>query len=104
MIAIEHDALTGNVVIVLMPRSKNSLTDSEHGKIIAGMAGAVLIKLSQSSTFFKEKNSRHWHCFACFRRKTLAKSRSLEIIDITMRIFPAIHINTTLKFDWTIFG
>ena len=34
MIAIEHDALTGNVVIVLIPHSKNSLTDSEHGKLL----------------------------------------------------------------------
>ena len=46
MIVIENDALIGNVVIVLIPHSKNSLTDSEHEKFyfIAGMTGAVFIQ------------------------------------------------------------
>ena len=36
MIVIKNDALIGHVVIVLMPHSKNSLTDSEHGKLLQG--------------------------------------------------------------------
>ena len=36
MIVIKNDVLMGNVVIVLMPHSKNSLTDAEHGKVLQG--------------------------------------------------------------------
>ena len=48
------------------------------------------------------KTSRHG--FARFRRKPLANLCSLEMIDITMHIFPAIHVHKTVTFDWAIFG
>ena len=34
MIVIANEALIGNMVIVLLPYSQNSLTDSEHGKLL----------------------------------------------------------------------
>ncbi len=52
----------------------------------------------------EQNNSRQRHWFARFRRKTLANSRSLEMVDITMPIFAAIHVNKTLKIDHAIFG
>ena len=60
MIVIEHDALIGNVRIVVMAYSKNSLTDSEHGKFyrIAGITAAVFIQLSWARASFKEKRKR----------------------------------------------
>jgi IS1 family transposase len=51
-----------------------------------------------------QNNGRQRHWFARFRRKTLAKSRPLEMAEITMRIFAAIHVNKTLKINHTIFG
>ena len=115
MIVIEHDALIGNVAIVLMPHLQNSLTDSEHGKFYfiarddwngfsTMMPGQRRFQGTEKTFSIAQKNSRHWHCFAHFRCKILAKSSSLEIINITMRIFPAIHVNTTLQFDGDIFG
>lgn len=52
----------------------------------------------------EQNNGRQRHWFARFRRKALANSRSLEMVEITMRIFAAIHVNKTLKFDTNIFG
>ena len=59
----------------------------------------------KDKTFSIEQNNgrqRHW--FARFRRKTLVNSRSLEMVEITMRIFAAIHVNKTLKINNAIFG
>jgi IS1 family transposase len=59
----------------------------------------------KDKTFFVEQNnSRQRHWFARFRRKALTVSRSLEMIDITMRIFAAVHINKTIKLDISIFS
>ena len=52
----------------------------------------------------EQNNSRKPHWFARFRRKTLVNSRSLEMVEITMRIFAAIHVNKTLKIEHSIFG
>ena len=51
-----------------------------------------------------QNNTRQRHGFAHFQRKPFAKSRLLEISHIIIRIFPAIHVNKTLKFDGGIFG
>ena len=59
----------------------------------------------KDKTFSIEQNNgrqRHW--FARFRRKTIANTRSLEMLEITMRIFAAIHVNKTLKIDCAIFS
>jgi IS1 family transposase len=59
----------------------------------------------KSKTFSIEQNNgrqRHW--FARFRRKTSANTRSLEMLEITMRIFAAIHVNKTLQINNAIFG
>ena len=37
---------------------------------------------------------RHW--FLKFKRKSLAPSRSLEMVDLTMELFAAYHVNKTL--------
>ena len=38
---------------------------------------------------------RHW--FLRFKRKSVAPSRSLEMVDLTMALFAAFHINKTLN-------
>ena len=81
-------------------------------KIIVGMTRAVFIQVSRASTSFKEKRTRFPlrkrivatdKGLLAFEAKPLAHLRPLEMIDITMRIFPAIHVNTTLQFGWSIF-
>ena len=52
----------------------------------------------------EQNNSRQRHWFARFRRKTLSNSRSLEMVDITMRIFAALHVNKSLKIESNIFS
>ena len=59
----------------------------------------------KDKTFSIEQNNgrqRHW--FARFRRKTIENSRSLQMVEITRRIFAAIHVNKTLKIDHAIFS
>lgn len=61
--------------------------------------------LSKDKTYRIEQNNcrqRHW--FARFRRRTLTVSRSLEMVEITMRIFAAIHVNKTLIINYAIFS
>ena len=109
MIVIKSDALIGNVMIVLMPHSKifDPLTDSEHGKFLfycrdyASSFHTIILAGKEKIFSISQNNSRNRHGFARFRRKPLADSRSLEMIDIIMRIFDA---NKILKFDWAIFG
>lgn len=52
----------------------------------------------------EQNNSRKRNWFARHQRKTLVNLRSIEMVDITMLIFAAIHVNKTLKIDHTIFG
>ncbi len=44
-------------------------------------------RLIESNTF----QQRHW--FARFRRKTCCGSRSLEMIDLMMFLYAAVHVN-----------
>lgn len=52
----------------------------------------------------EQNNSRQRHWFARFTRKTVTVSRSHEMVEITMRIFAAIHVNKTLVVDTAIFS
>jgi len=47
----------------------------------------------------EQNNCRQRHWFARFRRRTVTVSRSLEMVEITMRIFAAIHVNKTLAIN-----
>ena len=77
------------------------------------MTRAVFIQVFRASTSFKEQRTRFPlrkrivatdKGLLAFEAKPVAHSDSLEMIDFTMRIFPAIHVNTTLQFDGDIFG
>ena len=70
-------------------------------------------KIIPSNRLFQEKdktyrieqnNSRQRHWFARFRRRTVTVSRSLQMVDITIAIFAAVHVNKTLKFNDAIFS
>ena len=53
-----------------------------------------LLYQSKALTHGIERNNgqqRHW--FARFRRKSIAVTRSLEMLNLTMKLFAAIHIN-----------
>ena len=57
-----------------------------------------LLIQTKSETYLIESNNapqRHW--FARFRRKTCVVSRSLDMIDFTVMLYAAIHVNKTLK-------
>ncbi len=41
----------------------------------------------------EQNNSRQRHWFARFRRKSLVVSRSMEMIELTMRLFATFHVN-----------
>ncbi|WP_278242935.1 hypothetical protein [Holospora elegans] len=39
-----------------------------------------------------------------FRRKPFSNTRPLEMLEVTLRIFAALHVNKTLKINHAIFG
>ena len=53
---------------------------------------------SKSQTYYIEQNNarqRHW--FARFRRKSIVVSKTLEMVELTMALFVAIHVNKSIK-------
>ena len=44
----------------------------------------------------ERNNGRQRHWFARFRRRSIVVSKTLEMVDITMHIFAAVHVNRTL--------
>jgi len=44
----------------------------------------------------EQNNGRQRHWFARFRRKSIVVSKSMEMIDLTMPLFAAIHVNKTV--------
>ena len=93
MIVMESHSLIGNVVIVFMPHSKNSLTDSEHEKFLFycrdyARSFHTIIPAGKEKTFsISQNNSRNRQGFARFRRNPLENSRLLQMIEITIGIF-----------------
>ncbi len=57
---------------------------------IASGAGLVRMLLEQNNG-----RQRHWFCR--FRRKTIAVSRSREMVDLTLFLFAAYHVNGSLE-------
>jgi insertion element IS1 protein InsB len=43
----------------------------------------------------EQNNSRQRHWFARFTRKSLVVSHSMQMIELTMRLFAAFHVNGT---------
>ena len=53
---------------------------------------------SKSQTYYLEQNNgrqRHW--YARFRRKSIVVSKTLEMVNLTMALFAACHVNGTVK-------
>ena len=51
----------------------------------------------------ERNNGAHRHWFARFRRKSIVVSKSREMVDITIAIFAAIHVNKVCSLN-TLFG
>ena len=54
---------------------------------------------SKADTHGVERNNaiqRHW--FARFRRKSLVVSKSKQMVDLTMALYAAFHVNKTMAF------
>ncbi len=47
----------------------------------------------------ERNNCRQRHWFARFKRKSIVVSKSIEMVDLTMRIFASLIVNKTLKLD-----
>lgn len=53
---------------------------------------------SKSQTYYLEQNNgrqRHW--YARFRRKSIVVSKTLEMVNLTMALFAAFHVNGSVK-------
>lgn len=47
----------------------------------------------------EQNNGRQRHWFARFRRKSIVVSKSMEMIDLTMALFAAFHVNKTVDLN-----
>jgi insertion element IS1 protein InsB len=57
-----------------------------------------LLYQSKALTHGIERNNgqqRHW--FARFRRKSISVTRSMEMLNLTLKLFAAFHINKTIS-------
>jgi IS1 family transposase len=64
----------------------------------------ILFQGKDKTYSIEQNNCRQKHWFARFRRRIVTVSRSLEMVEITMRIFAAIHVNKTLALNYAIFS
>jgi insertion element IS1 protein InsB len=71
---------------------------ADHYEAYQALIPKKKLFLGKDKTHAIERNNclqRHW--FARFKRKSIVVSKSVEMVDITIRLFAAIHINKTLK-------
>jgi insertion element IS1 protein InsB len=61
----------------------------------AVIPSAFLLQSKAETVAIERNNGRQRHWFARFRRKTIAVSRSVEMIDLTLGLFAAYHVNKT---------
>ena len=67
---------------------------TDHYETYAKLIPPHRLFMGKDKTVEIERNNeaqRHW--FACFHRKSIVISRSREMVDITMAIFAAVHVN-----------
>jgi insertion element IS1 protein InsB len=71
---------------------------SDHYEAYKSLIPSQRLVQGKANTHGIERNNgqqRHW--FLRFKRKSIAPSRSLEMINHTMALFAAYHVNKTLK-------
>jgi len=54
------------------------------------------IQGKQHTHGIERNNCRQRHWFARFKRKSIVVSKSLEMVNLTMAIFAAVHVNKTI--------
>jgi len=78
---------------------------ADHWKGFNKIISQERLYQGKDKTIAIERNNcqqRHW--FARFKRKSIVVSKSMEMIEATMRIFAAVHINQTLNLNFNILG
>ncbi|ETZ05507.1 hypothetical protein K737_300054 [Holospora undulata HU1] len=113
MIVLENGSSIGNLVITRVKRSNDFLNDlkwkilfcyadhwADFNKIIPS---TCLFQRKDKTLSIEQNNGQHRHWFARFR-PPLANTRSLEMLEGTLRIFAELHVNKTLKINHAIFG
>ena len=53
----------------------------------------ILLQSKSQTVFIERNNGRQRHWFARFRRKSIAVSKTLEMVDLTMALFARFHVN-----------
>jgi len=71
---------------------------SDNWSAYSDLIPSELLVQSKSQTHLIESNNmpqRHW--FARFRRKTCVVSRSIEMVDLTVMLYAAFHVNKMIE-------
>jgi insertion element IS1 protein InsB len=59
--------------------------------------------VSKDQTYrIEQNNARQRHWFARFRRKSIVVSKSMEMIDLTIGLFAAVHVNKTVNLNMSL--
>ena len=56
-----------------------------------------LIQSKSQTCYLEQNNGRQRHWYARFRRKSIVVSKTLEMVNLTMALFAAFHVNGTVK-------
>jgi insertion element IS1 protein InsB len=74
-------------------------------EVYAGVIPPGQLVQSKAETNGVERNNcrqRHW--FARFHRKSIVVSRSLQMVNLTVALFAAYHVNHTLEIPVSLFS
>ena len=71
---------------------------TDHWEAYAKIIPSHKLVMSKKLTIrIEQNNGRQRHWFGRFRRKSIIVSKSLEMVDLSIFLFAAIHVNKTLK-------
>ena len=101
----DRDASTFQKLYDRLKRHQVLFYCADHWKGFNKIISQERLYQGKDKTIAIERNNcqqRHW--FARFKRKSIVVSKSMEMIEATMRIFAAVHINQTLNLNFNILG
>lgn len=100
----DRDHLTLKRLLDRLDRWNPLFYCTDHYEAYAKLIPSHRLFMGKDKTVEIERNNgaqRHW--FARFRRKSIVVSKSRDMVDITMAIFAAVHVNKACSLN-ALFG
>ena len=92
-----RNSYTLNKLLVRLEERRVIVYLTDHFKAYSKEIEEEILIQSKAYTHGIERNNgrqRHW--FARFRRKSIVVTKSMEMLNLTMKLFAAVHVNKTV--------